>query len=73
MKQLREIQLNSPYNKEAVVYCKNCLSLNIRIIGEESDNFNVCYKCNRTDVDTTDIYTWREMYKNKYGKYPEED
>ena len=33
--------------------------------GEHSD---YCDDCGSTDIATTDIETWREMYKNKYGR-----
>lgn len=72
MSQLREEQWNSPYNEIPVHYCKSCLSLAIQIIGKPEDNDSVCIECNRTDVGQTDISSWREMYKEKYGNYPEE-
>ena len=72
MKELKETQLNSPYNNEPVYYCKGCLSLNIQIIGQPENEDSLCTKCNRTDIGKTDIFTWREMWKDKYDKYPEE-
>ena len=72
MTALTESQLNSQYNEEPVYYCKSCLSLAIEIIGAPEDNDSVCTKCNRTDIGVASISTWREMWKNKYGKYPEE-
>lgn len=72
MKMLREEQQNSPYNDIPVYYCKSCLSLAIQIIGNVEDGDSVCLHCNRTDIDTTDIFTWRELWKEKYGVYPEE-
>ena len=71
-KELKESQLQSHYNDRPVYYCKNCLSLAIQVIGEREDNDSLCTHCNRTDVDTTHIFIWRDMWKNKYGKYPEE-
>ena len=73
MKQLSQQSLDSPYNEEPVYYCKSCLSLAIQIIGEPEDEDSVCTHCNRTDIGQTDIFTWREMWKEKYGNYPEED
>lgn len=55
---------HNDYNKEPVVYCKHCLSLNIRILGEDSD---FCDTCGNTDTETTDITTWENMYEQKYG------
>ena len=52
------------YNSEPVYYCKKCLSLKIM----EFDNNDYCDICGSTDIETTDIESWREMYKNKYGK-----
>lgn len=69
---LKESQLNNPYNEEEVHYCKSCLSLSVKIIGRPEDEDSVCTKCNRTDIGVTDIFTWREMWKEKYGIYPEE-
>lgn len=72
MKTLKDTQLNSPYNDIPVYYCASCLSLQIQILGNEEDNDSVCLHCNRTDIKTTDIFTWRSMWKEKYGVYPEE-
>lgn len=68
MRNLRESQLKSPYNNEPVYYCRDCLSLAIEKWGEGS----FCSNCGRTNNASTDIFTWREMWKNKYGEYPEE-
>jgi hypothetical protein len=27
-----------------------------------------CDNCGSTEIDTTDIYTWREMYKQRFGE-----
>lgn len=59
-----ELQVNSDYDEEPVYYCKRCLSLAIKSVGK----FDYCDKCGGTDVDVTDIHTWQEMYKEKYGK-----
>lgn len=53
------------YNKIPVVYCKNCLSLKVMILDESTD---YCDKCGCTETESTDIDSWEEMYKNKYGK-----
>lgn len=67
--ELTEKQFNSEYNDEPVYYCKNCLSLRIESFVNSEDL--LCATCGRTDIETTDVFTWREMWKNKYGKYPE--
>lgn len=69
---LKEKQLNSPYNEEPVHYCKSCLSLSIKIIGDPKDNDSLCTFCNRTDIGQAHILEWREMWKEKYGNYPEQ-
>lgn len=69
---LTEKQMNSPYNDEPVYYCTNCLSLHIQIVGDPENDDSLCLKCNRTDVEKTTIRVWRELWKQKYGKYPEE-
>lgn len=61
----REEHPNEGYNAIPVVYCKNCLSLKILVLNDKVD---YCDKCGCTDTDSTDIESWREMYKKKYGK-----
>lgn len=53
------------YNSIPVIYCKNCLSLKIMIL---DDSIDYCDECGCTDTNSTDIASWEEMYKNKYGK-----
>lgn len=53
------------YNSIPVVYCKNCLSLKIMIL---NDTVDYCDECGCTDMDSTDITSWRMMYEKKYGK-----
>lgn len=53
------------YNTEPVVYCKNCLSLKIRVL---DDNIDYCDECGCTDTDMTDITSWEMMYEKKYNK-----
>lgn len=53
------------YNAIPVYYCPHCLSLNIKIL----DNYlDYCDVCGCTDIETTDIFTWRKMYKERFGK-----
>lgn len=61
----REEYPKEDYNAIPVVYCKNCLSLKIMVL---NDNIDYCDKCGCTDTASTDIESWREMYKKKYGK-----
>lgn len=71
MKLQREGQIFNKYNEEPVYYCKSCLSLAVQIIGNPEDNDSVCNHCNRTDIEKTDIFSWMELWKNKYGSYPD--
>lgn len=56
--------LHSEYDEEPVYYCKRCLSLAVKSIGQ----YDYCDDCSCTDIGTTDIFTWEKMYKDKYGK-----
>ena len=47
------------------LYCKKCLSLKIMSL---NDDIDYCDECGCTDTDSTDIETWRELYRKKYGK-----
>lgn len=54
------------YNEEPVFYCTHCLSL--RIMGVPGmEDLNYCDDCGITEVAQTDIITWKQMYKDKYG------
>lgn len=53
------------YNSIPVVYCKNCLSLKILALDEET---SYCDICGSTDVDYSKIEDWTMLYKNKYNK-----
>lgn len=73
MKRLSKDSLNSKYNDDPVYYCKSCLSLWVEALDAfNPDEGSYCRKCGRTDIDMTDIMSYREMYKEKYGMYPEE-
>lgn len=52
------------YNTIPVVYCKNCMSLKIMILG----GMDYCDDCGCTDINATDIASWEEMYIKKHGK-----
>lgn len=54
------------YNEVPVHYCKKCLSLNIKTVPGMND-LDYCDECGATDIDKTDIETWRTKYKNKFG------
>lgn len=54
------------YDLEPVYYCKHCLSLLIKT----AEGVDFCGDCGSADIETTDIFTWQEMYKEKYHKNP---
>lgn len=57
---------NFEYDSIPVYYCTQCLSLRIKgIPGMKGMDF--CDECNSTNVAQTDIFTWEEMYQNRYG------
>lgn len=65
MQDLQEIKRSlSEYNLEPVHYCKNCLSLNIRVLDDTTD---YCDTCGNVETAETDIYSWEKLYENKYG------
>lgn len=54
------------YDAIPVFYCKQCLSLKIKgLPGDNSIDF--CDDCNSTNIATTDIFTWEELYEQRYG------
>lgn len=67
MPNLNEIGFNSndEYNEEPVFYCPRCLSLRIKQLDAYAD---YCDNCGCTDIEQTDIFTWREMYRKRFGK-----
>lgn len=59
------------YNNIPVYYCKHCLSLKIKGIAE-LEGLDYCDDCGATEIATTSIQEWEELYKNRYGfKYLE--
>ena len=51
------------YNDDPVFYCKHCLSLAIKFVG----NVEYCEECGGTEIEQTDIHTWDKKYEEKYG------
>lgn len=57
------------YNNEPVYYCKNCLSLKIKVVG----GYDFCDDCGSTHITTTHIEEWEKLYEERYGnKFLEE-
>ena len=52
------------YDQEPVYYCPRCLSLEIK-----TDIADYCYcdKCGSTRIETTSIFEWERLYKDRYG------
>lgn len=64
---------SNEYNDIPVVYCPICLSLDIRKEKDYESDEDICYcsKCGSTSLKTTTIFEWRELYRIRFGKYPE--
>lgn len=54
------------FNDEPVFYCKNCLSLKIKTVPSMIE-LDYCDDCGSTDISKTDIETWRQLYKDRFG------
>ena len=52
------------YDKEPVYYCVRFLLLKIK-----ADIADDCFsdQCGSTRIETTSIFEWEHMYKNRYG------
>lgn len=57
---------NNEFNNEPVFYCKHCLSLKIKSV-PGMEELDYCDECGATDIGKTDIDTWRQMYRGKFG------
>lgn len=63
-------QKKSKYDDEPVLYCANCLSLNIK--HEDAVEVDYCADCGCCDITETSIELWEKRYALKYGhKYVE--
>ncbi len=58
------IMEESKYDKETVLYCKDCLSLAIKG-GRGIPDY--CIICTSTNVGDTDIFEWEKMFERRYG------
>lgn len=54
------------FNDEPVFYCKNCLSLKIKTVPGMIE-LDYCDDCGATDISKTNIETWRQLYKDRFG------
>ena len=57
---------NNKYNEEPVFYCKHCLSLKVKSVTGMQE-LDYCDDCGATYIGKTDIDTWRQMYRDKFG------
>ena len=57
---------NNEFNNEPVFYCKHCLSLRIKSV-PDMEELDYCDDCGSTAIDSTDIETWRQLYKDRNG------
>ena len=58
--------IQNDYDEIPVFYCQNCLSLKIRNVAS-IDNSEYCDECGSTNIKTTKIQEWEELYKARYG------
>ena len=63
MEEFKDLTIND-YNDEPVHYCKNCLSLRVKIVG----GFDFCDECGSTNIETTHIDNWDKLYQERYGE-----
>lgn len=63
---MTDSNIQDDYNDEPVFYCKHCLSLKIMNESQLAD-LEYCADCGSTNIEQTDISTWEEMYKQRYG------
>lgn len=71
LKKLEMIKKNEKYNNEKVHYCKTCLSLGLKTTEIPQDGemtgITYCISCGNTDIDSTHISEWEDIYAEKYG------
>lgn len=53
------------YENEPVHYCVNCLSLNVKELPDVK--LDICGECGNTDIQTTDMDNWTQLYNAEYG------
>lgn len=64
MQDLKE-QIKQDYNSIPVHYCKHCLSLAIKGIGDNED-LDYCEQCGSVDIEVCTIDEWEELYKKQH-------
>ena len=64
MEEIKETYSIEEYNNEPVFYCKNCLSLRVKIVG----GFDFCEECGCTDIAQCHIDEWDKLYTARNGR-----
>ena len=59
------MERHSEYDEEPVVYCSRCYSLKIKY--EEAIDSDCCMECGCSDITSSSIQEWEELYKSRYG------
>lgn len=59
------------YDEEPVAYCRDCLSLAIRVTSFH--DLSYCDECGSTDIGECSIAEWSEKYRVAYGRDPLDD
>ena len=63
MEEFKDLTIDD-YNDEPVHYCKQCLSLKIKIVGK----FDFCDDCGSTEIATAHVDEWDKLYQERYGE-----
>lgn len=63
MEDIKEAYTTEDYNNEPVYYCKQCLSLRIKVVG----GYDFCDECGSTNIETTHIENWEKLYEERNG------
>ena len=73
-KKLLMITKQDDFNNVPISYCKTCLSIKIKTVefpkteAGESRDVHYCVPCGNTNIDTTQIGEWEEIYAERYGE-----
>lgn len=73
MKSLSEKVKEQDWNNEPVTYCKTCLSIQIKTVTfpdapKDNKDLDYCIPCGNTELETTHISEWADMYEEKYNE-----
>lgn len=63
----RPLPKDFDYNSIPVYYCTQCLSLRI-METPGMKNMDFCDECNSTNIEQTDIFTWEQLYEQRYKR-----